>query len=186
MCWGSLCLRATRRSSGHIHRAVHILVRVRAANKAYFIRLAKSRCGMPARRAPNRLACVALHSVTVAIGLCSVRLPRMGATQYSRWTELHSLGATLLLAPAYVRLPLRLSHPGLGSDVMISHSQGSFQWDSAGAGHSCHRFFARHYDCRLCRMEGATLRPVYRVVFSLRHIAHRGGGGRCTDATPSV
>ena len=110
MRWGSLCLRATRRSSGHIHRAVHILMRVRAANKAYFIRLAKSRCGMPARRAPNRLACVALHSVTVAIGLCSVRLPRMGATQYSRWTELHSLGATLLLAPAYVRLPLRLSH----------------------------------------------------------------------------
>lgn len=31
MRWGSLCLRATRRSSGHIHRAVHILVRVRAA-----------------------------------------------------------------------------------------------------------------------------------------------------------
>ena len=83
-------------------------------------------------------------------------------------------------------VPLGLSHPGLGSDVTISHSQGSFQWDSAGAGHSCHRFFARHYDCRLCRMEGATLRPVYRVVFSLRHIAHRGGGGRCTDATPSV
>nr|DAO17372.1 MAG TPA: hypothetical protein [Caudoviricetes sp.] len=42
---------------------------------------------------------------------------------------------------------------------MISHSHGSFQRDSAGAGHSCHRFFTRHYDCRLCRMEGATLRP---------------------------
>lgn len=117
MRWGSLCLRATRRSSGHIHRAVHILMRVRAANKAYFLRLAKSRCGMPARRAPNRLACVALHSVTVAIGLCSVRLPRMGATQYSRWTELHSLGATLLLAPAYVRLPLRLSHLAPEADL---------------------------------------------------------------------
>lgn len=37
-------------------------------------------------------------------------------------------------------VPLRLSHPGLGGDIMISHSQGSFQWDSAGAGHSCHRF----------------------------------------------
>lgn len=63
---------------------------------------------------------------------------------------------------------------------------GSFQQDSAGAGHSCRRF--RLHDrrascpfsgavrrCRLpgivsfhshCRMEGATLRPVYRVVFS--------------------
>lgn len=37
---------------------------------------------------------------------------------------------------------LRLTHPGLGGDIMISHSQGSFQWDSAGAGHSCHRFFS--------------------------------------------
>lgn len=37
-------------------------------------------------------------------------------------------------------VPLRLSHPGLGGDIMISHSQGRFQWDSAGAGHSCHRF----------------------------------------------
>nr|DAP10867.1 MAG TPA: hypothetical protein [Caudoviricetes sp.]DAU13705.1 MAG TPA: hypothetical protein [Bacteriophage sp.] len=36
---------------------------------------------MPARRAPDRLACVALHSFAVAIGLCSVRLPRMGMTQ---------------------------------------------------------------------------------------------------------
>ena len=48
---------------------------------AYFLRLSKSRCGMPARRAPDRLACVALHSFAVAIGLCSVRLPRMGMTQ---------------------------------------------------------------------------------------------------------
>lgn len=29
--------------------------------------------------------------------------------------------------------PLRLSHPGLGGDIMISHSQGSFQRDSAGS-----------------------------------------------------
>ena len=139
-------------------------------------------------------------------------------------------------------VPLRLSRPSLGGDIMISHSQGSFQRDSAGsyrptqasgfhgwerpniagglsctawrspcfwllhiggfrlytlrraqplfmcrhtgAGHSCHRFFARHYDCRLCRMEGATLRPVYRVVFSLRHIAHGGGGGRSPTPPP--
>ena len=36
MLWGSLCLRATRRSSGHIHRAVHILVRVRATHAPVF------------------------------------------------------------------------------------------------------------------------------------------------------
>lgn len=42
---------------------------------------------------------------------------------------------------------LRLTHPGLGGDIMISHSQGSFQRDSAGAGHSCHRF--RLHDRRL-------------------------------------
>lgn len=72
-----------------------------------------------------------------------------------------------------------------------------------GAGHSCHRFrlHDRLASCpfsgavrrsRLpgivsihsrCRMEGATLRPVYRVVFSLRHIAHSRGSG-CTAATP--
>lgn len=159
----------------------------------------------------------------------------------------------------FVRFPLRLSHSGLGGDIMISHSQGSFQRDSAGsyrptqasgfhgwerpniagglsctawrspcfwllhiggfrlytlrraqplsmcrhtgAGHSCHRFrlHDRRASCpfsgavrrsRLpgivsfhshCRMEGATLRPVYRVVFSLRHIAHsRGSGGSAT------
>ena len=31
-------------------------------DKAHFFRLTKSRCGVPARRAPDRLACVALHS----------------------------------------------------------------------------------------------------------------------------
>lgn len=73
-----------------------------------------------------------------------------------------------------------------------------------GAGHSCHRFrlHDRLASCpfsgavrrsRLpgivsihsrCRMEGATLRPVYRVVFSLRHIAHGGGGGRSPTPPP--
>ena len=37
-------------------------------------------------------------------------------------------------------VPLRLSYPGLSGDIMNSHSQGSFQRDSAGAGHSCHHF----------------------------------------------
>jgi hypothetical protein len=98
---------------------------------AYFLRLTKSRCGMLARRAPNRLACVALHSVAVTIGLCSVRLPRMGATQYSRWTELHSLGATLLLAPAYL------------ADSVSTRSARRSRFlcvGTPGAGHSCHRF----------------------------------------------
>jgi hypothetical protein len=30
-------------------------------------------------------------------------------------------------------VPLRLSRPSLGGDIMISHSQGSFQRDSAGS-----------------------------------------------------
>lgn len=33
----------------------------------------------------------------------------------------------------FVRFPLRLSRPSLGGDIMISHSQGSFQRDSAGS-----------------------------------------------------
>ena len=71
----------------------------------------------------------------------------------------------------YVRFPLKLSHPGLGGDIMINHSQGSFQRDSAGAGHSCRRFFSRHYDCRLCRMEGATLSgPKGGLASTVRHI----------------
>lgn len=54
-------------------------------------------------------------------------------------------------------VPLRLSHPSLGGDIMISHSQGSFQRDSAGAGHSCHRF--RLHDRRAsCPFSGAVRR----------------------------
>lgn len=79
---------------------------------AYFLRLTKSRCGMPARRAPDRLACFAHSSSGFLSRFACVRLPRMGATQYSRWTELHSLGATLLLAPACWRIPSLHAPPG--------------------------------------------------------------------------
>ena len=66
----------------------------------------------------------------------------------------------------FVRFPLRLSHPGLGGDIMISHSQGSFQWDSAGAGHSCHRF--RLHDRRAsCPFSGAVRRSRLPGIVSL-------------------
>ena len=79
---------------------------------------------------------------------------------------------------------LRLTHPGLGGDIMISHSQGSFQLDSAGAGHSCHRFFARHYDCRLAAWRA---RPSAQFIgwFSACGILHtEGGGGRSPTPPP--
>lgn len=39
--------------------------------------------------------------------------------------------AAVNTAAGVVRFPLRLSRPSLGGDIMISHSQGSFQRDSA-------------------------------------------------------
>lgn len=39
--------------------------------------------------------------------------------------------AAVNTAAGVVRFPLRLSRPSLGGDIMISHSQGSFQLDSA-------------------------------------------------------
>ena len=76
---------------------------------------------------------------------------------------------------------LRLTHPGLGGDIMISHSQGSFQWDSAGAGHSCHRF--RLHDRRAsCPFSGAVRRSRLPGIVSLHsHLPH---GGR--DPPPSL
>ena len=47
---------------------------------------------------------------------------RMGATQYSRWTELHSLGATLLLAPACWRIPSLHAPPGAAALQVSAHS----------------------------------------------------------------
>lgn len=41
--------------------------------------------------------------------------------------------AAVNTAAGVVRFPLRLSRPSLGGDIMISHSQGSFQRDSAGS-----------------------------------------------------
>lgn len=88
---------------------------------AYFLRLTKSRCGMPARRAPDRLACFAHSSSGFLSRFACVRLPRMGATQYSRWTELHSLGATLLLAPACWRIPSLHAPPGAAALQVSAH-----------------------------------------------------------------
>ena len=64
---------------------------------------------------------------------------------------------------------------------MISHSQGSFQWDSAGAGHSCHRF--RLHDRRAsCPFSGAVRRSRLPGIVSLHsHLPH---GGR--DPPPSL
>ena len=89
---------------------------------AYFPRLTKSRWGMPARRAPDRLACFAHSSSGFLSRFACVRLPRMGATQYSRWTELHSLGATLLLAPACWRIPSLHAPPGAAALQVSAHS----------------------------------------------------------------
>lgn len=50
---------------------------------AYFLRLSKSCCGMPARRTPNRLCPVALQGVTL-LSRVYVRLPRRGATPICR------------------------------------------------------------------------------------------------------
>lgn len=97
----------------------------------------------PGKRTPERYAAILVASCGVEPLSCGSKPPAL----------------PLSYLAVYVRFPLKLSHPGLGGDIMISHSQGSFQRDSAGAGHSCRRFFARHYDCRLCRMEGAPLRP---------------------------
>ena len=41
--------------------------------------------------------------------------------------------AAVNTAAGVVFFPLRLSRPSLGGDIMISHSQGSFQRDSAGS-----------------------------------------------------
>ena len=84
----------------------------------------------------------------------------------------------------FVRFPLRLSHPGLGGDIMISHSQGSFQRDSAGAGHGCHRFFASLYDRLLCRLEGATLRPSLSGGFQPCGILHTVGAAAAPPPPP--
>lgn len=47
---------------------------------AYFLGLSKSRCDMPARRAPDRLAAL-LTAFRFSIAFTCVRLSRMGATQ---------------------------------------------------------------------------------------------------------
>ena len=53
----------------------------RDSAEAYFLRISKSRCGMPARRAPDRLACFAHSSSGFLSRFACVRLPRTGATQ---------------------------------------------------------------------------------------------------------
>lgn len=69
---------------------------------AYFLRLTKSRCGMPARRAPDRLACFAHSSSGFLSRFACVRLPRMGATQYRRIPSLHApSGAVALQVSAH-------------------------------------------------------------------------------------
>ena len=143
---------------------------------AYFLRLTKSRCGMPARRAPDRLACVALHSVTVTIGLCSVRLPRMGATQYSRWTELHSLGATLLLAPAYM------------ADSVSTRSAGRSRFLCVGTPGQVIAATAFLPDTMTVGLAAWRARPSAQFigwVSAVRHIAHSRGSSY-TAATPAM
>lgn len=77
------------------------------------------------------------HGIYTPSGVCSgfgqaFRGPARPA--YFKATMLPDFGATARLmrrGAAYMRFPLRLS---------TSTNAGSFQRDSAGAGHSCHRF----------------------------------------------
>lgn len=86
----------------------------------------------------------------------------------------------------FVRFPLRLSRPSLGGDIMISHSQGSFQRDSAGAGHSCHRF--RLHDRRAsCPFSGAVRRSRLPGIVSFhRHSPPEGCGPSCPEMWSGV
>lgn len=119
----------------------------------------------PGKRTPERYAAILVASCGVEPLSCGSKPPAL----------------PLSYLAVYVRFPLRLSHPGLGGDIMISHSQGSFQWDSAGAGHSCHRF--RLHDRRAsCPFSGAVRRSRLPGIVSLHsHLPH---GGR--DPPPSL
>lgn len=59
--------------------------RVLSGCLADFFRLSKSRCGLPSRRAPDRLALVALRGVLPLYRCNSARLSRVGATQPYIW-----------------------------------------------------------------------------------------------------